>query len=205
MEQVDIKGFENYQITDDGRVWSKITNKWLKQCINSKGYLVVSLTKSNKTYPKRIHRLVAEAFVPNPDNKPCVDHIIPISEGGTNEASNLRWVTQEENCNNPLSLINYSEAQKGKKLSDETREKMAAFQKKRFEDKEERMKISEKMKGKLPANTRKVHQYTLDGEFVKEWDSTRECGRNGFYSSGVARCCRGEQKKHKGYIWKYAQ
>lgn len=52
-------------------------------------------------YPRFIHRLVAEAFIPNPDNKPLVDHID--TNGENNNASNLRWVTAKENSNNPVS------------------------------------------------------------------------------------------------------
>ena len=48
-----------------------------------------------------------------------------------------------------------------------------------------------------------VLQYTLDGEFVREWKSTIECGRNGFNKRNVWMCCQGKRQTHKGYIWKY--
>lgn len=48
-----------------------------------------------------------------------------------------------------------------------------------------------------------VLQYTLEGEFVKEWKSATECGRNGFHKGNVAACCRGKLKTHKGFIWRY--
>lgn len=48
-----------------------------------------------------------------------------------------------------------------------------------------------------------VYQYTLDGELVRVWPSTQECGRNNFSASHVAECCRGELKKHKGFRWSY--
>ena len=48
-----------------------------------------------------------------------------------------------------------------------------------------------------------VLQFTLDGILVKEWPSTKECGRNGFHSSAVSRCCNGKQPHYKGYIWQY--
>lgn len=91
MEQVDIKGFETYQITDDGRVWSKISNKWLKPSMNDRGYLVVTLIKGKNKYRIKVHRLVAEAFIPNPYNKPCIDHINTIRND--NNKDNLRWST----------------------------------------------------------------------------------------------------------------
>lgn len=60
--------------------------------------------------------------------------------------------------------------------------------------------ISEEQKEKI---SKKVAQYTIDGELVKIWKSTMECGRNGFCQAHVAACCRGERKTHKGFIWKY--
>lgn len=105
MRQVDIKGFEDYQITDDGRVWSKITNKWLKPWI-IKGYVYFGLIKYGKEGKNRIslraHKLVAEAFIPNPDNKPCIDHIN--TDRTDNRVENLRWVTYKENSSNPITL-----------------------------------------------------------------------------------------------------
>ena len=59
---------------------------------------------------------------------------------------------------------------------------------------------NERMKEAL---SKPVCQYTKDGELIKEWNSTSECGKNGFNQSAVARCCRGEQKTHKGFLWKY--
>lgn len=48
-----------------------------------------------------------------------------------------------------------------------------------------------------------VLQYTLDGEFVREWESISEAHRNGFHRSHIIDCCNGKQKTHKGFIWKY--
>lgn len=67
------------------------------------GYSFVNLYMNGKTYPKRVHRLVAEAFIPNPENKPCIDHINTIRND--NSVENLRWVTYKENA---LNNITYS-------------------------------------------------------------------------------------------------
>ena len=51
--------------------------------------------------------------------------------------------------------------------------------------------------------SKRVGQFTLDGKFVREWSSTRECDRNGFDHSAVGKCCNGKLKTYKGYRWKY--
>lgn len=99
MKQVDIKGFEDYQITDDGRVWSKNSKKYLKpSSIN--GYMVVSLYKNSRQKQRLVHRLVAEAFIPNTDNLPEVNH--KDENKNNNAVENLEWCT-------PVYNINYGE------------------------------------------------------------------------------------------------
>ena len=108
-----------YQVSNLGRVRSFKFNKWyvMKQSFDLKsgGYYRVQFTKDHNIQTFLVHRLVATMFIPNPENKPEVDHIIPSSMGGTNEVNNLRWVTRKENNNNELTLKNVSEARKGEK------------------------------------------------------------------------------------------
>lgn len=101
----DIEGFHgNYQVSNQGRIRSFINNYWnkreypkiLKPCKLTKGYLGVSLSirkGESKTY--RIHRLVAEAFIPNPNHLTQVNHIDENKEN--NNVSNLEWCTCEYN------------------------------------------------------------------------------------------------------------
>ena len=79
----------------------------------------------------KIHRAVAELFIPNPENKPYIDHLN--ANNLDNRAENLRWVTAKENCNNPLFIIAMRNANIGEKnpmhgkhLSEETKEKIRA-------------------------------------------------------------------------------
>ena len=88
----------------------------------------------------------------------------------------------------------------GKHHSEETRRKISLSKKgKPAHNKGKTM--SEKQKKKL---SKKVLQFTLDGVFIREWESTMECGRNGFNQGNVAACCRGEKQQYKGFKWCYA-
>lgn len=96
----DIKGYEGYQVSNEGRVRSLRSNKLMKLMIWH-GYAYVNFTINNVVNHKSVHRLVAEAFLPNPHNKPCVDHINTITND--NRVENLRWVTQGENNANTIT------------------------------------------------------------------------------------------------------
>ena len=90
-----IKGFENYSINENGVVYNENTGSVKSAYVNkNNGYLYVDLYKENKSYKRPIHRLIAEAFIPNPENKPTVDH----KNGNRldNSIENLRWATYSE-------------------------------------------------------------------------------------------------------------
>lgn len=96
----DIQGYEGYyQVSNLGRVRSLWFGKVriLKQGINQKGYKRVYFNKDKKKKVYFVHRLVAEAFIHNPNNYPCVNHID--ENPSNNNVDNLEWCTQQYNVN----------------------------------------------------------------------------------------------------------
>jgi len=87
----------NYEISDNGWVLSKRNGIILKPRDDQRGYLGVIIGQGPGR-SKKIHQLVARAFIPNPDNKPVVDHIN--GNKYDNRVENLRWATYKENANN---------------------------------------------------------------------------------------------------------
>lgn len=160
---LDIKNYEgHYQVSNLSRVKSIKFGKEiiLKQNIR-RGYYYVGLSKNGKVKYFQVHRLVAEAFLPNTDNLPQVNH--KDENKLNNNAENLEWCDNKYNSN--------------------------------FGTRNER--ISKR-------HSKPVLQYTLDGQFVKEWESATQAEREGgFNLANIAACCKGKRNKHKGFIWLY--
>ena len=115
-----------------------------------------------------IHRAVAELFVPNPENKPCVDHIN--TDRLDNRADNLRWVTAKENCNNPLTIKHKSEASRGMVFSAERNRKISEEHKGKTHSEETKRKIIEANRGKHRSeeSKRKMSEALKGKQFSEE-------------------------------------
>ena len=94
--------YTSYEISDIGQVINTKTNTIKSQLVDKNGYRSVHLYINGKRYSKFIHQLVAQAFIPNPENKPYVNHINP--DPSKNTVDNLEWCTQKENIQHCIDL-----------------------------------------------------------------------------------------------------
>ena len=146
----DIKGYEGlYAVTSCGKVWSYKYKRFLNPRLQTKGYLQIGLTKNGERKNHLIHRLVAEAYIPNPNNLPQVDHID--NDKTHNYVNNLQWITLRDNCRK--------------------------------------------------SNNKPILQFSLDGEFIREWECAADVGKE--VRRSINNCLRGRYKTACGYLWKY--
>lgn len=192
----EINGFENiigYSIWDNGDIYShfkRYDKQWiilkepyrkLKFNKNKKGYLKVCLgIGNNKHKTISVHRLVGLAFIPNPENKPQINHIDCNKEN--NNVENLEWVTNQENhkhkCDNGLNVVNSGE--------------------------KHYMKLRGYKEGDHHC-CKKVYQYDLEGNFIASYKSVTLASKAiGINYTNIVKVCTGKTKTAGGYKWKYS-
>lgn len=99
----DMVGHENlYQISNLGNIYSKLVNRIVKSSYDDKGYKIRTHRENGKVYVTKVHRAVALAFIPNPENKPFVNHKNGIKDD--NALTNLEWVTGSENQTHNVAM-----------------------------------------------------------------------------------------------------
>ena len=181
-----IDGFEGlYKISSFGRVLSKNyrhtqTEHIVQPSINKYGYFAIMLHANGKLKNVLVHRLVATAFIENPDNFPLVNH--KDENKLNNNVENLEWCTQEYNLNYSLDRRNR---------------------------KNKRTKVSEKRKNTKHQVPHKyfcqVVQRDLDGKILGKHNNVSEVARIKEYDlKSLIDCCKGKRKTAYGYKWEFA-
>lgn len=178
-----IKSFPNYYATDSGHVYSRAVNKYnnprgrirkLAEMKSKNGYLHLSLRKNNKLYNVRINRLIAETFIPNPENKPQVNHKNGIKTD--NRVENLEWATQSENMIHAYRVIKTAHS--------------PCFWKGKFNEQHH-----------LSKPVIQTKDGTVIAKFCSAADASR---KTGILRTTITSCCTGTKKSAGGFIWKYA-
>ena len=152
----------------------------LKNTLDSKGYYMVALCDKERgsMQKARVHRLVAEAFIKNPYDKPHIDHINTIKTD--NRVQNLRWVTYKENANNPITLERVRRNGHGREVT-----------RKNMETRKKHNKYNAPME---------VFQYTVDGVFVSSFESISEAERI-THIKNIKKVVHGKRYTAGGYKW----
>lgn len=203
----EVRGYEGlYEVSNMGNVRSldrivtqKTRGGWIKNfnysgrilkpditiSISGNPYYRVTLSKDNKTKRFMVHRLVAENFLPNNENKDVVDHIDGCSTN--NNVNNLRWVTTQENNKNPIHIERLKISSKGRKVSKETS-----------------LKISNSNKRRTQNPIKGVVKLSMDGEVIEIYKNINEAAtKNNCHRDTIGKCCRGIRKQGLNYQWRY--
>lgn len=178
-----VVGYEGvYEVSNKGRVKSLIRGKGiLKPDKHSNGYVSVELFRGKEVKSKRltIHRLVALAFIPNPNNLPFVNH--KDESRDNNCVENLEWITHRDN------LLYGTASQRRIAHTDYSDPKRAEIA---------------RANGK--AVSRPVDQFTRSGEYIQSFESAKAASiATGAHHSHLLECCMGKLETSGGYIWRY--
>lgn len=177
----------------------------LRKILISNGYASVNLIdkQTGRSTRNSVHRFVAEAFIPNPENKPCVNHIDGNKQN--NHVSNLEWCTYKENSEHAFR----TGLSKPHKFTEEQKQKIRQSGKGKLNlalwQKNNKTKMAEMALRASLKQAKKVNQLDMDGKFIKKWDSLADASRAiGLNITSICRCAKGKQKSIGGFKWEYA-
>lgn len=166
---------DGYAVSSNGVVTDS-AGKVLKQYKENNGYLRVYIKQDGKRKKVSVHRLVAETYLANPENKPCVNHKDGNKEN--NCVENLEWCTHSEN-----EL--HSHRKLGKQTSQENLQKM--------------------IDAHVKTVSAPVFQMDLHGRYVNTFRSMAEAARvTGISQGNISQCCNNKRNKAGGYKWSFA-
>ena len=231
MKQIIVDNISTtYYITEDGRCYKSITNKFLKGQVNYKNkYLSYNLTMPDGSKKRcYAHRLVAQAFIPNPQNKKEVNHID--GNKANNYIDNLEWATSSENKQHAIEYelrkfqhvfcfnkdkelvaeyLSINDAARAAQISvsliqQEVNKDIKALSGGFYWSYEKQ--LNKVIEYKNTGKAKKVNQYDRNGKFIMSYPSTGIAAKAlNCNHSHIGECCRGKIRTYKGYIWRYAE
>ena len=182
MEEIwkSIPKYKDYLVSNLGRVKSlKHKNEYfMTPYVGKNGYKVHTFSLNDKIKIVYLHRLIAEAFIPNPENKKQIDHIDGCRTN--NSITNLRWVTAKENINNPVAITRMKKANRPQ-ITEETRKKLSEIY------------VHE-------AHDKPVICLTTGTIYKSAADAQRKTGAG----RHIVDCCKGRRNFCGGFKWAYA-
>ena len=209
----DIEGYEGYyQVSNLGRVrsldrmigWRFGVKQFKKGTLlkpkKTRGYDCVGLSINRHSSYKRIHRLVAIAFIPNPDNLPQINH--KDNNPHNNKADNLEWCDAKYNCNYGDHNKKLSEA--GKRRFQKPEEYRKLIEMVRRQNNDPIWKAHQRAAQLNNSNSKPVLMLSLDGEIQAEFPSQSEAARQtGILAQNIGQCCLGRQLTAGKHKWRY--
>lgn len=175
----DVEGYEGrYMVSSWGNVKSlRGRGRILRPQIDIHGYFVVNLCQNSIPKTMRIHRLVANAFIPNPENLPCINHLDEVK--ANNKVENLEWCTYSHNINWGTRTQRVSQKLAGSNCTQNA--------------------VNER--------SRAVMQFSRDGKYIATFNSTQAAGRavTGRLARNrdIVRCCQRKRPTAYGFVWRY--
>ena len=191
MEWRIVKEIPIYSVSDTGEVKNNITGRILIP-IYTKGYMMVHLYYNSQRYDRLVHRLVATEFIPNPQNKPFINHID--GSRNNNNVNNLEWCTHQENILHFYRVSDSTIAREKIRLS-----KLGI---KRSDATKEKISLSKKGKYTLSKHPRakKVMRIEDMQIFSCIIEASMKTQTN---PKSITMVCRGKRNTAGGFHWKY--
>jgi len=172
-----IEGYPGYYAKDNGEIWSvkKGAPRRLVPTLNRKGYERVKLSIGGISKTITVHRLIATTFIPNPENKPQVNH--KDEDKRNNKVTNLEWSSCLENVRYGTGIARSAKSRKGIKVDN--------------------AKVIE-------ANKKPIFQLDKNGNILKAWASITDASRElNIRDSHISACCKGKRITCGGFKWRY--
>lgn len=205
-EWKDIKGYEGlYKVSNEGNIYSIRKKHNFTLTVGSNGYISVILTKNGEKCYTSVHKLVAQAFIPNLENKPCVGHLD--CDRTNNIVENLYWCTYLENNNHPITKKRNSKGHIGEKNGMYSKKPWNYGVPQTEEQKEKNRQVHTGLK--YPSRRKKVIQIKEDGT-IKEWENTYAPKIDGYSQGHVSSACNGKYNtignhKYKKSEWYFKE